>query len=320
MRMKLATILPSVIVLMISMVTTMSHAQKEPRYSHTGPTIISGIRVIDGLGNAPRENQDILLAGGRIAAIGPASSVDAPTDALRIDGAGLTAMPGLIDMHVHIKGGWANGTLEAERYQPTYDDETVQQALSGHLYSGVTTVLEVGADDHEWGVRTRDRINEGELPAPRTFTSGAVWSQEPSGWGAPAGPTMVTDIEAIPGQMDRYEKDGIEILKLYTGLSPHAAQFVVAEAHKRNMLVIADFWQVNMDKIVMQATGLDGWVHSSPEAVSAANNKWLADNDRFIIVTANVGEMLSGLRVADEEGNRSMLQEPLIVDIWARTW
>ncbi len=50
-----------------------------------------------------------------------------------------------------------------------------------------------------------------------------------------------------------------------------------------------------MDKIFMQATSLDGWAHSSPEAVSADNNAWLADNDRFVIVTANVGEMLSGL-------------------------
>ena len=82
------------------------------------------------------------------------------------------------------------------------------------------------------------------------------------------------------------------------------------------MLVIADFWQLNMDKIIMQATGLDGYAHSSPDAVSADNNRWLKENDRFVIVTANVGEMLSGLRVAEENGERSMLNESLIVDIW----
>ena len=57
-------------------------AWSQAKYAHTGPTIISGIRVIDGLGNAPRENQDILVSGGK----------------------GMTAMPGLIDMHIHLNG------------------------------------------------------------------------------------------------------------------------------------------------------------------------------------------------------------------------
>lgn len=61
---------------------------------------------------------------------------------------------------------------------------------------------------------------------------------------------------------------------------------------------------------------LDGWAHSSPKPVSAENNKWMAANDRFVILTANVGEMLSGLRAADEKGSRAMLNEPLITDIW----
>ncbi len=60
--------------------------------------------MIDGLGNAPRENQDIVVAGGKIAAIGPAGSIDAPKDALKIDGKGMTAIPGLIDMHIHLNG------------------------------------------------------------------------------------------------------------------------------------------------------------------------------------------------------------------------
>jgi imidazolonepropionase-like amidohydrolase len=75
---------------------------------------------------------------------------------------------------------------------------------------------------------------------------------------------------------------------------------------------------MNMDTIIMEATGLDGWAHSSPKPVSAENNRWMADNDRFVIVTANVGEMLSGMRVADEQGDKSMLQESLIVDIWGK--
>jgi imidazolonepropionase-like amidohydrolase len=290
-------------------------AQDGPRFAHDGPALISGVRVIDGLGNAPVESQDILVKDGKIAAIGPSGSLMAPDGALRIDGAGMTAMPGLIDMHVHINGGWVNGTLPEEEHQPMYDDWTVQRSLSGHLYSGVTTILDTGSERPEWIVATRDRINKGELVGPRAFTVGGVWTQTPSGWGGPA-PTIVTDIESIPGKMQWYIDNDIQIIKLYTGMSPQAAQFVVAEAHKNGIRAIADFWKMNMDTIIMEATGLDGWAHSSPKPVSAENNKWMAENDRFVIATANVGEMLSGMRVVDEESSKAMLQEPLIVDIW----
>ena len=299
----------------ISMGERLVQAQEGPRFSYSGPTIISGVLVIDGLGNSPVENQDVLLADGKIAGIGPTGSLDVPQGALAIVGAGLTAMPGLTDMHVHINGGWANGTLPEEEYQPRYDDESVQRSLSGHLYAGVTTILDCGSERPEWSLEIRNQIRRGERIAPRTFIVGAVWTQTPSGWGGDA-PTKVTDLESIPEQMKWYVDNDIEIIKLYTGMSPQAAQFVVAEAHKHGIRTIADFWKMNMDTIIMEATGLDGWAHSSPMPVSADDNEWMTDNDRFVIVTANVGEMLSGMRVIDEDGSRAMLQESLIVDIW----
>ena len=67
----------------------------------------------------------------------------------------------------------------------------------------------------------------------------------------------------------------------------------------------------------MENTGLDGWAHSGAFVkVHDDDHKWMADNNRLVIATANVGEKLAGARVKDEKGKRSMLKEPLIVDIW----
>jgi imidazolonepropionase-like amidohydrolase len=324
MKTKLLALLQSVIgCLLISTFGVMSYAQEGPRYSHTGPTIISGIRVIDGLGNAPKENQDILVADGKIAAIGPSGSLDAPAGALKIDGKGMTAMPGLIDAHIHIQGGWANGLIPGERYAPTFDDDTVQQRLSGYLYGGVTTVLDVG-NDHDYVVKTRNRVNGGELFGPRFFACGGAWSQAPSGWdSANTGAsdfglsTKVTDLAKIPEQMNRYVEDDIEIIKLYSGISALAAQEVIKEAHRRDILVVADLWGLNLNRMIMQNTGLDGWAHSGAFVkVPADDHKWMDENDRFVISTANVGEKLAGARVKDENGAQLMKNEPLIVDIW----
>jgi len=136
-------------------------AQADPGYSHEGNTIISGIRVIDGLGSPANDNQDIVIVDGKIAAIGPSGSLETPADALRVDGKGLTAMPGIIDMHIHLKGGWTGGNAMPEKYTAGKSDAEVQQTLSAFLYSGVTTVLDVG-NPTVWVATQRDRINGGE--------------------------------------------------------------------------------------------------------------------------------------------------------------
>ena len=120
-------------------------------------------------------------------------------------------------------------------------------------------------------------------------------------------------------RLDRYKADGIEIIKLYTGISHHAARVLIKEAHARGIRTVADLWDLNLDRTFMMATGLDGWAHSAGfEIVSAEEHKWMAENDRFVVVTLNVGEKLSGLRVADEKGQRLQLKESLIVDIWGK--
>ena len=50
-----------------AMASTTTKAQQAPRYAHTGPVLVTGARLIDGLGNGPFENQDILIAEGKIA-------------------------------------------------------------------------------------------------------------------------------------------------------------------------------------------------------------------------------------------------------------
>lgn len=300
-------------------------AWSQPKYAHTGPTIITNVSVIDGLGNDPVLGQDLLIEDGKIAAIGATGSVKAPAGAMKIDGTGMTAMPGLMDLHIHLQGGWANGQIPGDRYKVRLDDKSVQQSLSGYLYAGVTTVLDMGGD-HKWLLKKRAQIKSGKLFGPRFFTTGAPWSQAPSSWDAGNTgasdfglSTKVSKFADIPKELDRYKKDGIEIIKLYTGISTTVMSALIAEAHKRDILTVADLWMLNMNRWISQTTGLDGWAHSAGFGpTSQADQKWLAANNRFVIGNAVLGEKMGGLRVKEENGKKLMLKEPLIVDIWGK--
>ena len=304
------------------------NADDSPRFAHEGPVLITGIRVIDGLGNDPVGNRDILIVDGKISAIGDAWSLGAPEGAITIDGTGLTALPGLMDLHIHLKGGWTGGNAMPEKYSAGKSDRELQQTLSAFLYSGVTTVLDVG-NPTAWTATQRDRINNGELIGPRFFTTGMVFSQAPSGWDGAAeaeGSTDPADFsvkvtspdpEDLSALLDEHAEHGIKIIKLYSGMSALGATFLLREAKKRDIRAIADLWQLNMDVDWMRMTGLDGWAHSTPFDVPQSANEWMAANGRFVIATANVGEKISGLRVK-EDTEQSLFENPLVMDIWGR--
>jgi len=55
---------------------------------------------------APIAAGTVVVTGGKIAAVGPAATTAVPPDAERIDCSGKVVMPGLVDTHSHVGGGW----------------------------------------------------------------------------------------------------------------------------------------------------------------------------------------------------------------------
>jgi len=68
----------------------------------TGCTVISGGQLIDGTGAGAVPNASLVIEQGRIRYAGPAANAPAvPQAACRIDAAGGTIMPGLVEAHFH---------------------------------------------------------------------------------------------------------------------------------------------------------------------------------------------------------------------------
>lgn len=111
--------------------------------------LIEGARVFDGTG-ASAKVQDVLVSGERIAAVG--KDLRPPEGATRIDGRGKTLIPGLHDLHTHLR----SPALDAP--------EDLGKAWAGYLLAGVTSV--------------NDYSVSGEMIAPirAMVASGKYWA------------------------------------------------------------------------------------------------------------------------------------------------
>src|SRR5262249_48339175 len=61
-----------------------------------------GGTLIDGYAGKPIQNSVILIEGDRIKAVGQVGSLEVPKDAEVISTEGMSVLPGLWDMHVHL--------------------------------------------------------------------------------------------------------------------------------------------------------------------------------------------------------------------------
>ena len=81
------------------------------RLCEGGRTVIAltHVRVIDGTGAAPREDQTVVISKGKIESVSDAASANVPQDALVLDLHGYSVIPGLVGMHDHMFYPMGNG-------------------------------------------------------------------------------------------------------------------------------------------------------------------------------------------------------------------
>lgn len=110
-----------------------------PRTSAPAPVVIRNVTLIDGRGAPSLSHATVVIANGRIAAIGSTTSVEIPRGARVVDGAGRFLIPGMWDMHTHV-------TIEGST------------SLGMYLASGVTSVRQVRLESADTTVTPPNRV------------------------------------------------------------------------------------------------------------------------------------------------------------------
>lgn len=121
---------------------------------------LTRVRLVDGTGAPAREDQTVIVAGGRIQAAGPRARTRIPRGARVLDLAGHTVMPGLVSLHEHTYFGGLR--------------RTVPMDASAYLYLafGVTTAMTAGSQLPDQELELKRKIDAGEMPGPRLHIAG----------------------------------------------------------------------------------------------------------------------------------------------------
>jgi len=207
-------------------------------------TALTGARVIDGTGRPALEAGTILMRNGRIEAVG--SAITVPAGATRVDMAGKTIMPGIVNAHGHAQKG-----LDAKI--PIREDLIRQ--LRMYAAYGVTTVVSLGAnpDDELEQIKLRDEQNSIVLDRARVYTSGASVRRFKTPDEARKDTNRVADLKP-------------DIIKFHfddppANMSAETWGAIVEEAHKRGLRTAPHIFYLRDAKAAVEK-GADALAHS----------------------------------------------------------
>lgn len=199
-----------------------------------------GGTLIDGFGGEPIRNSIVLIDGDRISSIGQVGSMAIPEGSEIISTEGMTVMPGLWDMHVHLMiNGHSDYNYWDKTYPPLFEKVIMPSSAHQLLMAGVTSARDLGAP-LEASINVRDRINRGEIPGPTMYMSGPFIQKKPY-------PGTEDFRWGVNGEKDAREKvkkladAGVDCIKLIDQdqMTMEEMKAVVDEAHKHNLTVVA---------------------------------------------------------------------------------
>jgi imidazolonepropionase-like amidohydrolase len=212
--------------------------------------VITNVNVIDVVSGGIRPNQDLVIVGDRIAQVGAASEVRLPVGAKPIAGDGYYLIPGLWDMHIHL------------RNDPTKPDISLAKEnaaiLKLFLMNGVVGVREMGGDLAESVLEWRQEIEAGKREGPRIVTAGRKLDGEKPHW--PGSISVMTPDEGRQAVL-QVKRLGADFVKIYfMDVDPAVLRAIVEEAHKQQMKVTGHApSNIPADELVN--IGVDGLEH-----------------------------------------------------------
>lgn len=286
--------------------------------------LLTAQRLFDGSGPAVLENAAVLIREERIRWVGPAAQAPAAPGEQRTSLGDVTLLPGLIDMHNHLRISHAEGGLPAQMR-----DGDVAYVLHGlrnlerNLRAGVTT-MKLNGDRAFLDVQMREAVQAGLARGPRLFAAGRGIKSSRCTGGVVA--TAVCDgPEAIRTAVRENVEAGADFIKIFASgrilgpreevllpaYSPDEVRAAAEEAHRAGRMIAAHCHGGPAADACIRA-GVDilehGWLLSKEQLAH------LADRGTWLCITLGVllhpqGDMARRLQGPEGDAVRRRVDE-----------
>src|SRR5258706_2624718 len=225
------------------------------------PVVLAHVRVIDGTGAAPRDDQTIVISDGKIQAIGSNTMLNLPASVLTLDLRGYTVLPGLVGMHDHMffpEGG----------SPPIYS--TMGNSFPRlYLALGVTTIRTTGSVTPFTDLEIKNLIDAGRMIGPKMHITAPYLE----GRGAFT-PVMheLTGPDDARRMVNFWADEGATSFKAYMNITRDEVRAAVEEAHKRGLKVTGHLCSVGYREAA--EIGIDNLEHGLlPDSEFVANKE-----------------------------------------------
>ncbi len=257
---------------------------------------VSAARMVDVIDGRVIIDPIVVITNGRITAAGPASGITVPADARRIALPGMTLLPGLIDMHVHLSSDPTIGGYRGLEYARSFSTAIGVTFAKRTLDAGFTTVRNVGSSNLD-DIGLKQAIEAGYIAGPRivpaTYSIGATGGHCDATEFQPEikveTPGIADGPEAIRLKVRQLRKWGAEVIKFCgTGgvfsktttvggqqYSQAEMDALVAEAHMLGM------------KVAVHAHGTAGINTALRAGADTIEHASLADDESFALAKKN---------------------------------
>ncbi|HXZ89320.1 MAG TPA: hypothetical protein VEF07_12160, partial [Candidatus Binataceae bacterium] len=208
--------------------------------------VLAHVKVIDGTGAPPKDDQTIVIANGRIESLGDAAGAVIPGNAKVLDLGGYTVIPGLVGMHDHLfypaGGGWF--TEMGFSFPRLY------------LAGGVTSIRTTGSTEPYADIELKKLIDSGKAPGPKIGVTGPYLEGENS---------FAIQMHALTGPEDArktvafWADESVTSFKAYMFITRAELGAAIEEAHKRGLKVTGHLCSVTFREAA--ALGIDDLEH-----------------------------------------------------------
>lgn len=212
----------SLYAIILSALAVMACAQNQSTYYLTADRIFDGETI--------HESWAVVVEGNKIISVGPKEKITAPANSIKINYAGSTLLPGLIEAHSHLLLHPYNETPWDDQVMKETDAYRVIRATvhaKNTLLAGFTTVRDLGSEGAGYAdVELKKAIKDGIIIGPRMIVAGraivATGSYGPKGYD--------TDVKVMKGAE---EADSDNLIKVTRDQIGNGADFVKVYADYR---------------------------------------------------------------------------------------